>query len=517
MEHTPPEVLLLIVEIGDFWVDEGLAVRATSRKLAATASERSFWLAIASKTSFLPIPSLSSLAAMNSTEIMRVCIRYKHTRDNLRSTHPEIRRQRVLTISDDEFQENLCGWNFLPGGRYIITYLESGQASVWDTEIVQLEQKEELEEGIESKAMSVGRLLATYEIGFGIWQTQTYHTSGVNDSEVRCVATSERIDNATKVCIFRFVFKDPDHVNVEQFMRSRLPILEPTVASSQHLSVFCGEWQGFLRCVVVDWKQQDRGCVIDIDSRLIYTFGAFDPHLTQDGDLLLISQGDTHFTIHAYFDVSSHLVELDSASWNDRRDTFLAPSASRYIPYGESSRITSCSNFITFTAFNTPNSRSNPDLVVIGLGLGPDLVASNGTFGIQRLDPTIVVRHLKDEWEPSASTMLSSRAVQHCSQPVGLVSGTSELLVVGTCGRYLMWVTASDTQRRTQAEHRAELMILVESEKAVTTESMSASLRNLKVPIDLKNVEQMDICDEMGVFGFAMNVGGIWSINLFDY
>lgn len=182
-------------------------------------------------------------------------------------------------------------------------------------------------------------------------------------------------------------------------------------------------------------------------------------------------------TIHAYFAVSPHTLNLDSASWSDSHSNCLAPDASRRIPYGDTSRITSCSEFITFTAFNTLNSRSTPDLVSIALGLSPDLHTSNGTFGIQRLDPAVVVRYLKDNKERQISSMLNTRAVHHFSPPVGL--GGSELLVVGTCAQHLMWVTSSD---------RVELMTLLGSEMPFSTESMSASSRNLVVPVDPKDV-----------------------------
>lgn len=79
------------------------------------------------------------------------------------------------------------------------------------------------------------------------------------------------VDDATKICIFQFVFKDPDNIDVEELMRSDLPVLELTVASSQDLTVFCGGWHGSLRLVVVDCKQ-DRRCVID--SGLTYVSNA---------------------------------------------------------------------------------------------------------------------------------------------------------------------------------------------------------------------------------------------------
>lgn len=83
----------------------------------------------------------------------------------------------TLPNAGPEFEE-ICGWHFLLGGRYIITYHENGRTSVWDSEHVRSEQKEASEQGSKSQAVPVGRRLATYEIGFWIWQTQTYHTYG---------------------------------------------------------------------------------------------------------------------------------------------------------------------------------------------------------------------------------------------------------------------------------------------------------------------------------------------------
>ncbi|KAG9040014.1 hypothetical protein FRB95_004486 [Tulasnella sp. JGI-2019a] len=508
MERSPPEIVLLIVEAGDFGVDEGLAIRATCRKLLSIASERYFWLAIASKTSFLPLPSLHSLAMMSAAEIMKLCIHYKHTRDNIHSKQPEILKQRVLNMPDDG--GNVCGWNFLPGGRYITTYHENGFTNLWDTGYREAKQGEPPWQEMKGKAIQVGRRLASYEIGFAINQTQTYKTCGDNDREVRCVATSDEGGASTDICIFRFIFRNPNHVEVEDLLRSTLHVLYPTVASSRDLSVFCGEWQGQLRIAVVDWKRNQRRI---IDTGFEYVFGAFDPHLTDGSDLLLTSQGGTQLTIHVYFDISAHLSDHHPSLGSNGCGRFLAPNATRHISYEGSSRTTPLSEFITFTAFNTPNSRTTSDLVVIGLGRdGPD--AGDRTFGVQTLDPTKIIQQLKTDSHGNLQT--SPRALHHCSRPVVLVDGT-ELLVIGTCGRHLMWVTTSDPQRFNEAELVVEVVTLLKSGDATTATSISASLRRLDIPLDLKTIEQMDICDEMGVFGFATKVDDAWSIHLFDY
>ncbi|KAG9039998.1 hypothetical protein FRB95_004470 [Tulasnella sp. JGI-2019a] len=217
--------------------------------------------------------------------------------------------------------------------------------------------------------------------------------------------------------------------------------------------------------------------------------------------------------IHAYFDISAHLSDHHPSLWSNGCGRFLAPNTTRHISYEGPSRTTPLSEFITFTAFNTPNLRTTPDPVGIGPGRdGPD--AGDRTFGVQPLDPTKIIQQMKTDSHGNLRT--SSHAPHHCSRPMVLVDGT-ELLVIGTCGRHLMGVTTSDPQRFNEAELVVEVVTLLESGEAMMATSIFASLRRLDIPLDLKTFEQMDICDEMGVFGFATKVDDAWSIHLFDY
>lgn len=80
-------------------------------------------------------------------------------------------------------------WNFLPGGRYVLTYHLDGVVNLWDVEHPQEERLSGGPLSNGSTSSAVGTLLATYETHFTP-NTSKFCTSGDHDESVLCAVTS---------------------------------------------------------------------------------------------------------------------------------------------------------------------------------------------------------------------------------------------------------------------------------------------------------------------------------------
>ncbi|KAG9014845.1 hypothetical protein FRB94_009003 [Tulasnella sp. JGI-2019a] len=410
----------------------------------------------------LPLPSLRPFDSLSAAELRTACIRYLHTRRNLASPQPVVRKWRVLKMQDQPRGSMLLGFELLPGEQHIMTYHTDGTVKIWDNCHLQPPNKRnwspDAAKGVYHDPTYVGRSLATFDVGFPLGGAK-HLVYGEEKRDIIVCALSNHMtlrgydpltmnsDTPTLFCIFRFIVEGVDQVTNQEIYRSsiRAGMALPGVSLSRDLAVLYILGDAGRKFLVVNLNKKSQ--VTIAQALPLEDFPSFGlGHINGPDFLFFFDQGGK-LVVEAYLDLARHVPEASEAHSN------LIVNLS----YDVCKRIPCSTDQIIEWSRSTSVQRSRGHILLSSMRRSVDGYKHGYLWSAKHIDIPELLRRLSCDLEPENLIQDTKWAVHGLEW---MVAGPAEndLVTRSSGGTNLAWISSSDAEKPSTAHLKLEMV-----------------------------------------------------------